>query len=83
MLEDTDEVACDIVHRPARLDVIGVGGGAETTEIGGNEVIVILQIIQHVLVRGENVDIIRSEGGTVRSVGEEKEGTYLELFNLV
>ena len=42
MLQDTYEVACDIVHRPARLDVIGMGGGTETAKVWRNEVIIIL-----------------------------------------
>ena len=52
MLEDTYEVTCDIVHRPARLDVIGVGGRTEATKIGCNEVILILHMCYSVGARG-------------------------------
>ena len=69
MLQDTYEVACDIVHRPARLDVIGMGGGTETAKVWHNEVIIILgRSCGMCYSGGKNVE----RGDRVRGCGERR-----------
>ena len=75
MLQDTYEVACDIVHRPARLDVIGMGGGTKTAKVWHNEVIIILGRSCGMCYSGEKTWREGIGSGGVRV-------TYLELFDL-